>query len=76
MLVSTVVGIPANDLSEQSTVIFESLQIHWHLRGQFEPWGMTNAGLNNSMRTDVIILFLDKELFVKKNESMFVLSLV
>ena len=76
MLVSTVVGIPANDLSEQSTVIFESLQIHWHFRGQLEPWGMTNPGHNKSMRTDDIICFQDEKLFFKKNESMFVLSLV
>ena len=36
MLASTVVGIAAKSWSEQSTVIFESRQIHWHFLGQLE----------------------------------------
>ena len=31
---STVVGMEANVWLEQSTVILESLQMHWHFRGQ------------------------------------------
>ena len=36
VLASTVVGMAASSWSEQSTVIFESLQIHWHFLGQVE----------------------------------------
>ena len=36
VLASTVVGMAANSWSEQSTVIFESRQIHWHFLGQLE----------------------------------------
>jgi hypothetical protein len=34
VFLSTVVGMEANVWLEQSTVIFESLQMHWHFLGQ------------------------------------------